>query len=71
MQTVQANKGTLNIACLQWGCAVVQEQLGCQEPSIKQLLAMTSGILPTDNMDCGTPNSTWTANDWYWQYRCG
>lgn len=31
---------------------------------------MTSGILPSDNMDCGTPNSTWTANDWYWQYRC-
>ena len=50
--------------------ALLQEQLGCQEPSIKQLLAMTSGILPSDNMNCGTANSSWTADDWYWQYRC-
>lgn len=53
-------------------CPVIygKEQLGCQEPTIKQLLAMTSGLLPIDNLGCGTPNSTWTADDWFWQYRC-
>ena len=46
-----------------------REQLGCQLPTIKQLLEMSSGLLPTDNMGCGTANSTWTSGDWFWQYR--
>jgi hypothetical protein len=46
-----------------------KEQLGCQEPTIKQLLQMSSGLLPVDNLGCGTPNSTWSDADWFWQYR--
>ena len=46
-----------------------QEELGCQEPTFKQLLQMTSGLLPSDNLGCGTPNSTWTPSDWFWPYR--
>lgn len=48
-----------------------KEQLGCQEPTIKQLLQMSSGLLPSDTMDCGTFNSTWSDKDWYWKYRQG
>lgn len=46
-----------------------QEKLGCQEPTFKQLMRMTSGLLPTDNGGCGTPNSTWTPSDWFWDLR--
>ncbi len=60
------------LGTLGW-CPVIfgREQLGCQEPTIKQLLAMTSGIIPTDNLNCGGPNrTTYTPSDWQWQYRC-
>jgi hypothetical protein len=46
-----------------------REEEGCQEPTIKQLLQMSSGILPSDNLGCGTVNSTWTPDDWFWPYR--
>ncbi|CAL8462903.1 g2437 [Coccomyxa elongata] len=43
-----------------------QEQLGCQEPTIKQLLQMSSGLPSTDNVGCGYPNST--NPDWLQPY---
>ncbi|BDA48098.1 probable protein flp at N-terminal half [Coccomyxa sp. Obi] len=46
-----------------------KEQLGCQEPTIKQMLQMSSGLLPTDDLDCGVSNSTWSDSEWFWQYR--
>ena len=49
-----------------------QEQLGCQRPTLQQLLQMASGLLPADNGACGVPgvNSTWNATDWYYKFRC-
>ncbi|BDA48100.1 probable protein flp at N-terminal half [Coccomyxa sp. Obi] len=44
-----------------------QEQLGCQEPTIKQLLQMSSGLPSADNIGCGYPNFT-TNPDWLEPY---
>ena len=54
-------------------CPIIhgQEQLGCQEPTIRELLQMSSGLLPTDDQSCGTPNTSWTPSNWFWPYRQG
>ena len=48
-----------------------KEALGCQRPTFEQLLQMSSGLLPSDNMACGVPgvDSTWTPSYWFWKYR--